>query len=121
MKKIDKPLYITLGRQLKEARLKKGYSLAYVGDSIGKSKASIKRYEDGVMRIDKETLDLLCNVLDVKPLENEIERQSEFRLPDLRKNLEKNLKRMLSDFCEQEGVESVVWVTEDFTIVHKKK
>jgi len=69
MKRIDKPLYEALGKQLKEARLKKGYSLEYVGDMIGKSKVSIKRYEDGVMRIDMDTLEMICAILDVKPIE----------------------------------------------------
>jgi len=68
MKKIDKPLYESLGRQLKEARLKKGYSLEFVGDMVGKSKVSVKRYEDGKMRVDNDTLDRICSVLDVKPL-----------------------------------------------------
>jgi len=69
MKKIDKPLYESLGKQLKKARLNKGYSLEFVGDMIGKSKVSIKRYEDGVMRIDMDTLETLCAVLGVKPIE----------------------------------------------------
>lgn len=68
MNEIDKPIYVALGKQLKEARLRKGYSLEYVGDLVGKSKVSIKRYEDGVMRIDVDTLELICSVLDVKPM-----------------------------------------------------
>lgn len=67
MRKIDKPLYEHLGAQLKKARQAKKYSLADVATMVGRSKASIKRYEDASVRIDMDTLDLLCNVLDVKP------------------------------------------------------
>lgn len=67
MKKIDKPLYVHLGQQLKEARLKKHYSLQDVADIVGRNRATIKRYEDAEVRIDMETLDALCTALDVKP------------------------------------------------------
>lgn len=72
MKKIDKKLYEHLGSQLKQARLAKGFSLAEVADMVGKSKVSIKRYEDASVRIDMDTLYLLCNVLGVRIKEYEI-------------------------------------------------
>ena len=65
MKKIDKPLYEHLGEQLKAARLRKGYSLQDVADFVGKSKVSIKRYEDASVRIDMDTLDSICFFLGV--------------------------------------------------------
>jgi transcriptional regulator with XRE-family HTH domain len=62
MKKIDKPIYVQLGNQLRAARLNKGYSLAEVANMVGKSKVSIKRYEDASVRIDMDTLESLANI-----------------------------------------------------------
>ena len=69
MNKLDKSLYIELGKQLKEARQKKKYSLSEVADLVGKSKVSIKRYEDAKVRVDMDTLEKLCKVLDIKTLD----------------------------------------------------
>lgn len=66
MKDIDKPIYVRLGKQLKEARLKKDYSLAEVAEKIGMSKASIKRYEDASSRIDMDTLNRIADILDMQ-------------------------------------------------------
>ena len=63
MKKIDKPLYVNVGRQLKEARLNKGYSLQEVADLVGKNKTTIKRYEDATVRVDMDTLKKIADVL----------------------------------------------------------
>lgn len=65
MKKIDIDLYENLGRQLKAARIKKGYSMSQLGEIVGKSKPSIKRYEDATVRVDMDTLQRLCNALDM--------------------------------------------------------
>lgn len=62
MNKIDKDLYMRLGRVLKEAREKKGLSLAQAGEKVGRHKASIMRYEQGASRIDMETLSELCQL-----------------------------------------------------------
>ena len=69
MKKIDKPIYIRLGKQLKEARLRKGYSLAEVAEMVGRSKVSIKRYEDATVRIDMDTLNKLSSILDMQVMD----------------------------------------------------
>ena len=66
MKKIDKPLYVHLGQQLKAARLKKNYSLQDVADLVGKNKATIKRYEDATVRVDMDTLEKIANILDLQ-------------------------------------------------------
>lgn len=67
MNEIDKPIYIELGKRLKDARHRKGYSLEDVANAAGKNKATIKRYEDASVRIDMDTLYKICNFLDVTP------------------------------------------------------
>ena len=69
MKELDKPIYVKLGKQLKQARLKKGYSLAEVGEKIGKAKATVKRYEDAAVRIDMETLKKMSDFLDMNVID----------------------------------------------------
>ena len=66
MKEIDKPLYVKIGKQIKEARIEKGLTLAEVGEKVGKTKVSIKRYEDASVRIDMETLREICDILDLQ-------------------------------------------------------
>ena len=63
--KFDKALFAEIGKQLKEARIKKGMSLQDMSDAIGgiKTKQTIMRYENGETRIDTETMDAICNVL----------------------------------------------------------
>lgn len=68
MRKLDKPLYEDLGKQLKRARLEKGYSLEDVAKMVGKSKVSIKRYEDANVRIDMDTLNCICRALSLTPV-----------------------------------------------------
>ena len=64
MEGIEKSIYEAVGKQLKAARKKKGYSLVEVAKMVGKSKASIKRYEDADVRIDIDTLEAIGRVLD---------------------------------------------------------
>lgn len=52
--------YVEVGTYLKSLREKKGYSLVEVGDRVGTSKVSIKRYEDGDRKIPLEMLNKLC-------------------------------------------------------------
>ncbi len=66
MKEIDKPLYVKIGKQIKEARIEKGLTLAEVGEKVGKTKVSIKRYEDASVRIDMKTLREICDILDLQ-------------------------------------------------------
>lgn len=65
MVKFDKDLYVEIGKQLKEARLRKGMSLQDVSDAIGgdKTKQTIMRYENGTTRVETELLKRICNVL----------------------------------------------------------
>ena len=67
MGNIDKDLYVSIGEQLKNARESKGFSLDHLVNLIGglKTKSSLKRYEDGVSRIEMDTLEIICNKLDL--------------------------------------------------------
>lgn len=78
MEEFEKPLYESLGRQLKEARRRLGYSLDEVAEIVGKSKASIKRYEDATAKIDKSTLDKICTALDVEAISYTISIDGEY-------------------------------------------
>lgn len=71
MKELDKPIYVKLGKQLKQARLNKGYSLAEVAEMVGKSKVSIKRYEDASVRIDMDTLKKISDVLGMQVMDTQ--------------------------------------------------
>ena len=71
MKKLDKPIYVRLGKQLKQARLNKGYSLAEVAEMVGKSKVSIKRYEDASVRIDMDTLKKISDILGMQVMDTQ--------------------------------------------------
>lgn len=77
MKKLDKPIYVKLGKQLKQARLNKGYSLAEVAEMVGKSKVSIKRYEDASVRIDMDTLKKISDVLGMQVMDSTAEYNGE--------------------------------------------
>lgn len=67
MTKFDRQLYVEIGKQLKEARINKGYSLDELSDALMgmKTKSTLKRYEDGESRIDMEVMQALCSILDL--------------------------------------------------------
>lgn len=79
MAKYDKGLHIEIGKQLKEARIKKGMSLQNMSDAIGgiKTKQSIMRYENGESRIDEPVMERMCNVLGLNV--NEVVRSAELQ------------------------------------------
>lgn len=65
MVKFDKSLYQEIGKQIKDARIKKGMSLQDMSDAINgiKTKQTIMRYENGDTRIEAEVMMAICNVL----------------------------------------------------------
>lgn len=65
MVKFDKSLHQEIGKQIKEARIKKGMSLQDMSDAIGgiKTKQTIMRYENGDTRIEAEVMKEICRVL----------------------------------------------------------
>ncbi len=65
MTKFDISIYKELGKLLKVARENKNISLDTLSNLLNghKTKSTLKRYEDGVSRIDMETLHKICNIL----------------------------------------------------------
>lgn len=65
MTKIDKRLYEEIGFIIKKKRNELNMSLDLLSRMIGfrKTKSTLKRYEDGVSRIDMDTLEKICGVL----------------------------------------------------------
>lgn len=56
---------IEFGNKLKSARIKKELSLEYVGKKIGKNLSTVARYEKGEIIPNAETINKLCNLLDI--------------------------------------------------------
>ena len=69
MPRLDKDLYIELGALLKEAREQRRMSLDSLSEALNsyKTKSTLKRYEDGVSRLDMETYHSICEVLGIDP------------------------------------------------------
>ncbi len=67
MPKVDKSLYVEIGKIIKHERRKKKISLDKLVDMLGgeKTKSTLKRYEDGTSRIDVDVLASICNKLDI--------------------------------------------------------
>lgn len=56
---------IEFGNKLREMRLKKEYSLEYVGIKINKDRSTVGKYEKGEIIPDIETVYKLCQLLDI--------------------------------------------------------
>ena len=56
---------IEFGNKLREARLKKNYTLKYVGKVIGKDLSTVRKYETGEVIPNAKVLNKLCDVLDI--------------------------------------------------------
>lgn len=56
---------INLGKRLREYRKAKGLSIQELGNAIGKSKATVNRYETGEILMDILTVLEICNVLNI--------------------------------------------------------
>lgn len=67
MTKIDMALYKEIGQIIKRERVSKDISLDRLVEKMGyiKTKSTIKRYEDGISRIDMDILNTICNVLNL--------------------------------------------------------
>lgn len=67
MTKIDMALYKEIGSIIKRERLRRKISLDSLRGKTNniKTKSTFKRYEDGVSRIDMDTLEIICNALDI--------------------------------------------------------
>ena len=56
---------IEFGNKLREARLKKNYTLKYVGKVMGKDLSTVRKYEIGEVIPNAKVLNKLCDVLDI--------------------------------------------------------
>lgn len=66
MAMIDKTIYEIIGNKLRSEREKKGYSLEYVAERMNLTKKTIQRYETAESRMSMQTLNQLCNILNIK-------------------------------------------------------
>lgn len=96
MTKIDMALYKEIGAIIKKNRQNKSISLDNLVIKLNnvKTKSTLKRYEDGVSRIDMDILEKICNVLDInyldviKEAENNVSYYSNSNLGNYRDNVE---------------------------------
>lgn len=57
-----------LNDRIKEMRIKRGYTLAYVADKLGIKEATMQRYESGeIKNIKHETITSLAEILNCSP------------------------------------------------------
>ena len=57
-----------LGILLKQKRKEKGFTLEQIGDYVGVQKATVSRWERGLIRdMKRNRIDALCNILDISP------------------------------------------------------
>lgn len=71
MTKIDMALYKEIGQIIKRERVNQDISLDRLVEKMGhiKTKSTIKRYEDGISRIDMDILNTICNALNLNYLD----------------------------------------------------
>ena len=62
-------LFIRVGKLIRKARLKKGFSQKELAVKIGMSQPDISKIEQGRINMTLETLDSLCKVLNVKKID----------------------------------------------------
>lgn len=58
-----------IGEKLKLVRQRKGYSLAYMGGRLGINRQTYFNYEKGMRSIQIDTLEKICNILDIPYLD----------------------------------------------------
>lgn len=106
MTKIDMALYREIGNIIKRERTNRKISLDQLVNKINglKTKSTLKRYENGISRIDMDTLKTICNALDIHYVDvvNEAESKVNYHndnLGDYDKNIE-YLSKNYPDFIE---------------------
>jgi transcriptional regulator with XRE-family HTH domain len=59
---------MTIGDRIRQARTEKGLTLEYVGDRVGVTRATIQKYENGLIAsIPSDKVSLIARVLNVSP------------------------------------------------------
>lgn len=57
-----------VGKLIKERRNKLSYSLQYVGEKIGRSRYTVRDYEEGDSKMSWSIYLSVCSVLDINPM-----------------------------------------------------
>ncbi len=64
---LDKKFYSELGKKISEIRHQRGYSLRYMSELTGLSRATIDYYELGLSKIKLSTYEKICKALGISP------------------------------------------------------
>lgn len=59
---------MTISELMKQQRKAKEMSLADVGKQIGVDRATVQRWENGIINIDRKHISAICRVLDIDPV-----------------------------------------------------
>lgn len=59
---------MTISELIKSQRISHNMTLADVGHAVGVDRATIQRWENGIMKIDRKHIALLCRTLDIDPV-----------------------------------------------------
>ena len=86
MDKLDKDIYVELGKSIKRARREKGVSLRELGNAVGKTYTTIMRYENAECRVDMVTLQSICSYLGI-PIPDLSSTIDNYRSNDLKEQL----------------------------------
>ena len=107
MTKFDKNLYIEIGKQLKEARQRKGLSLQDISVALGgsKSKQTIMRYERGTTRIEAETMKEICHLLGLDPNTVVQNAKKEVLLEGYKDSYREDMEMERQQFIQEHGYE----------------
>lgn len=88
-----------VGKKIKDARLKKGWTQTQLGDNVGVTKSAVMKWEKGIVENIKRSMILkLSDTLDISPLDVlgiEVPPIKQLSVSDL---LSENEKKLLDDF-----------------------
>lgn len=59
---------MTIGELMKQKRLEKDLSLSDVGKAVGVDRATVSRWEHGIINIDRQHISSICRILNIDPV-----------------------------------------------------
>lgn len=92
---------MTIGQVIKKIIKKRGLTQVEVAERIGKSTTALSQIINGVYEPNPESLEKLCNVLDVPKPILYFMMISEEDLPDEKKEIFKDFEPLLKDFISE--------------------
>lgn len=123
MTKIDMALYKEIGNIIKRERIDREISLDQLVNKINglKTKSTLKRYEDGISRIDMDTLKTICNALDVHYVDvvNEAESKANYHNDNLGEYGE-NIKYLSKNYPDLVDLYNQIHANEQLVILFDK-